>query len=222
MPKIIFDIETAGQDFESLDEKSKEYFLKYADTTEKEQEVKASLSFYPVTAQIVAIGLLEVETDKAFVFFQDNGKREKTMEGHVTYWGGDEKEILINFWKLIAKADTFITFNGRCFDCPFIMVRSAMHRIRAAKNLMPYRYGQGPHVDLFDQLSFLGAVQRRFSLDMWCKAFGIKSPKDDGMTGLQVKDLFDSGHYLDIARYCARDLKATKELYLYWEKYIKF
>lgn len=222
MTKIIFDIETAGQDFDSLDEQSKEYFLRFADTPEKQAEAKQSLSFYPVTAQIVAIGMLEVETNKAFVFFQDGGQNKKTIEGSVTYVGADEKEILMNFWKLIAKADTFITFNGRCFDCPFIMIRSAIHGIRAAKNLMPYRYGQGPHVDLFDQLSFLGAVQRRFSLDMWCKAFGIKSPKDEGVTGLQVKDLFDSGHYVDIARYCARDLEATKELYLYWEKYIKF
>ncbi len=222
MSKIIFDIETAGQDFDSLDEKSQEYFLKYADTLDKEKEAKESLSFYPVTAQIVAIGMLEIETDKAFVFFQDGGQNKKETQGNITYVGGDEKEILTNFWRLIGKADTFITFNGRCFDCPFIMIRSAIHRIRASKNLMPYRYGQGPHVDLFDQLSFLGAVQRRFSLDMWCKAFGIKSPKEDGVTGLQVKDLFYSGRYFDIAQYCARDLMATKELYSFWEDFLKF
>ncbi len=32
MPKIVFDIETVGQDFELLDETSKEYFLKFAET----------------------------------------------------------------------------------------------------------------------------------------------------------------------------------------------
>jgi hypothetical protein len=57
---------------------------------------------------------------------------------------------------------------------------------------------------------------------MWCKAFRIKSPKEDGIKGLQVKEFFDKGQYKDIARYCARDLEATKELYLYWENYLKF
>ena len=37
-PKLIFDIETVGQDFELLDETSKEYFLKFAETEEKIQE----------------------------------------------------------------------------------------------------------------------------------------------------------------------------------------
>ena len=37
MSKILFDIETAGQDFETLDEASKEYFLRFAkDEAEKE------------------------------------------------------------------------------------------------------------------------------------------------------------------------------------------
>ncbi|MCX5681961.1 MAG: ribonuclease H-like domain-containing protein, partial [Candidatus Omnitrophica bacterium] len=179
-------------------------------------------SFYPVTAQIVAIGMMDVETGKSFVFFQNGDNKEKFEEGPVTYVPGTEKEILVHFWKMIEKATTFITFNGRVFDCPFIMLRSAMHKVRATKNLMPYRYGQSPHVDLYDQLTFFEAMRRRFSLDMWCKAFGIKSSKEDGITGLQVKEFFDKGLYKDIARYCARDLEATKELYFYWENYLKF
>ena len=43
MPKkIIIDIETIGRDFESFDEMSKEYLLKYAETEEKIQEAKDS------------------------------------------------------------------------------------------------------------------------------------------------------------------------------------
>ncbi|MDP8266068.1 MAG: ribonuclease H-like domain-containing protein [Candidatus Aceula meridiana] len=222
MSKIVFDIETVGVDFEDLDEGSQEYFLRFADTPQKQEDAKNSLSFYPVTAQVVTIGMLDVDTDKAFVFFQNNGKQEKFTEGNATYVSGDEKEILINFWKLIGKADTFITFNGRMFDCPFIMLRSAINSVRATKDLMPYRYGKGPHVDLYDQLTFYGAATRKFSLDMWCKAFSIKSPKAEGITGLQVKGLFKEGKYADIAKYCARDLKATKQLYFYWESFLKF
>ena len=222
MSKIVFDIETVGQDFDSLDEASKEYFLKFADTDQKIEDVKNSMSFYPVTAQIVTIGMLDVETNKSFVFFQNGGVKEKFQEGDITYLSGDEKEILGHFWKLMERANTFITFNGRVFDGPIIMLRSAMNNVRATKNLVPYRYDAKIHVDLCDQLTFYDAMRRRFSLDMWCKAFGIKSPKEGGITGLEVKEFYGKGLYKDIARYCARDLQATKELYLYWENYLKF
>jgi predicted PolB exonuclease-like 3'-5' exonuclease len=86
---------------------------------------------------------------------------------------------------------------------------------------MPNRYGD-THIDLLEQLTFYGAFRRRFNLDMWCKTFGIKSPKEDGITGDEVKELFKTGKYLDIARYCIGDLRATRELLYYWENYIKY
>jgi hypothetical protein len=85
---------------------------------------------------------------------------------------------------------------------------------------MPNRYGD-THIDLFDQLSFFGATRRKFSLDMWCRTFGIKSPKSEGVTGYEVKDLYKAGRYLDIARYCAGDLKATAELLSVWHTYFR-
>jgi len=223
MPKVIIDIETVGCDFELLDDISKEYLLKFAETEKDIEEAKNSLNFYPVTAQVVAIGMLDVDTDKAIVFFQNGkGSQEKMSEGNVTYISGTESDILNNFWSQLNRYDTFITFNGRMFDGPFLMIRSAIHKIRATKNLVPYRYSTGPHVDLADQLSFYDAMRRKFSLHLWCKAFGIESPKTAEMSGLQVKDFFKAGKYKEIARYCFGDLRATKELYLYWDRYLKF
>jgi predicted PolB exonuclease-like 3'-5' exonuclease len=86
---------------------------------------------------------------------------------------------------------------------------------------MPNRY-HSTHIDLLDQLTFFGTTKRRFSLDMWCKTFSIKSPKSDGITGYEVKGLFSSGRYIDIAKYCAGDLRATRELLAAWESYIRF
>lgn len=222
MAKIIFDVETVGNDFELLDEVSQEYFLKFADTEAKKEEAKNSLSFYPLTAQIVAIGMLDSESDKGYVFFQNGAKKDIFKEGNTQFVSGNENEILTNFWKVLKDYTTVITFNGRAFDGPFVMLRSAILKIKPSKNLMPPRYGHLVHVDLQDQLSFYGAMYRKFSLHMWCKAFGIKSPKESGVTGLDVKNLFKDGKFLEIARYCAGDLIATKELYGYWEKYIKF
>lgn len=223
MPKVVFDIETVGQDFELLDDFSKEYFLKFADTDEKVEEAKQSLNFFPLTAQIVAIGMLDVETDKGVVYYQNESLiKDKFLEGNVTYISGNEEDIINGFWNTMARYDQFITFNGRTFDCPFLMLRSSMRKIKATKNLVPYRYDHKMHVDLADQLSFYDAMRRKFGLHMWCKAFGIESPKQDGMSGLLVKDHFKAGKYKEIARYCFSDLKATKELYQYWERYIKF
>lgn len=222
MKRIVFDIETAGLDLEDLDNLSQEYLLKNSKTEEEKKTVRESLSFYPLTAEIVAIGMLDIDKDKGVVFFQDPSKKLKVNKGDkFDFVPGNEKEILENFWKEIKDCNQFVTFNGRAFDAPFIMIRSAIHKIKPTKNLMPNRYDSNMHFDLLDRLIFYGAVQRRFNLHMWCKAFGINSPKEE-ITGHQVKDLFKEGRYLDIAKYCTGDLFATRDLYLYWENFIKF
>ncbi len=220
MPKLIFDIETIGADFDSFDEQTQEYLLKTAHTPEDEAAVRDGLGFSPLTGEIVAIGILNPETDRGGVYFQAPGAElQETEEDGVQYVPCSEKEILKRFWDIAAHYDRFITFNGRAFDCPFILVRSAVHKLKPSVNLMPNRYYDS-HIDLYDRLGFFGAVRRTMSLHMWCHAFGIKSPKEDGVTGYQVADLFKQGKYLDIARYCFGDLRATGAVYDRWEKYI--
>ena len=221
MSRIIFDIETAGKDFDGLEPAVQDYLLKWADTEDEKKEVKDSLSFYPLTAEIVTIGMYDPDNNKGFVFFQNNADPLLPLEEEgMRYETGTEQEIIRKFWDTIKGYKQFITFNGRGFDCPFILVRSAMHKIRPVRDLMPNRYGD-THIDLFDQLSFFGATRRKFSLDMWCRTFGIKSPKSEGITGYEVKDLYQAGRYRDIARYCAGDLKATAELLAVWDNYLR-
>jgi len=221
MSRIIFDIETAGKDFDGLEPAVQDYLLKWADTEDEKKEVKDSLSFYPLTAEIVTIGMYDPDNNKGFVFFQNNADPLLPLEEEgMRYETGTEQEIIRKFWDTIKGYKQFITFNGRGFDCPFILVRSAVHKIRPVRDLMPNRYGD-THIDLFDQLSFFGATRRKFSLDMWCRTFGIKSPKSEGVTGYEVKDLYKAGRYLDIARYCAGDLKATAELLSVWHTYFR-
>lgn len=219
MSRVIFDIETAGKDFSSFDKNTQEYLLKGAETKE---EVQDSLSFYPLTGEIIAIGMLNPESMKGAVYFQADKPLRTFEEEGVRYETGSEKEILIKFWNAIKDFKEFITFNGRNFDCPFILIRSAVHKLKPTRELMPPRYNtNSPHIDLLDRLTFFGAVRRRFNLDMWCKTFGISSPKTD-FTGYEVRNLYLEGKYIEIARYCAGDLRATKELLHYWENYIRF
>ena len=222
MKRVVFDIETLGEDFEQLDELSKEFFLKFAETDQKVEEVKQSLSFYPLTAQIIALAMLEVDSGKGAVYFQ-NGQQdpEKFKEGDIIYISGSETEILAHFWNQLKRYEQIVSFNGRVFDCPFIMLRSAINHIQASQNLLPYRYNNNYHIDLADQLTFYDALRRKFSLHMWCRAFGIKSPKENGVTGLKVKEFYRLGQYHTIARYCMDDVIATRKLYEFWVNYIK-
>jgi DNA polymerase elongation subunit (family B) len=222
LSRVIFDIETVGKDFDSFDRTTQDYLLRWAETEEEIKEAKESLSFYPLTGEIVCIGMLNPDTQKGAVYFQSPEEPLLPFEEEgIRFQSGNEREIIEWFWNAIKSYDQFVTFNGRSFDCPFIMIRSAVHRLRPTRDLMPNRYN-GTHIDLLDQLTFYGASRRRFSLDMWCKTFGIKSPKESGITGYDVKDLYNSGRYVDIARYCLGDLWATKELLEYWERYIRF
>jgi predicted PolB exonuclease-like 3'-5' exonuclease len=215
---VVFDIETVPQDFDSLDEVSQAYLLKFAETDEEKAKSKDEMALWAPTNRIVAIGMLTVETQKGAVYFQSPVPVEPWEENGIKYVAGTEAEILEKFWQAVSFAHKFVTFNGRSFDCPVLMLRSAMLGVKPTKNLMPYRYSAEAHIDLLEQLTFYGAY-RKFNLHMYCHAFGIPSPKE-GMNGHDVKKYFHEGKCVEIAKYCAGDLFATRELYLRWEKYL--
>ena len=222
MATIIFDIETVGETFEALDPTAQEHLLRGAKNDEERDRERASLGFHPVTAQVVTVGMAEEGSEKAAVYYLTPGRppEKKVAEETEFVAVGTEKQLLELFWARIAKAERFVTFNGRSFDCPFLLVRSAVNGVRPSRNLMPDRYRSQAHIDLMEKLTYLGATRRRFSLHMWCRAFGIKSSKEEGVSGADVKDLFAQGRHMDIARYCLRDVLATRELFRVWNAYL--
>lgn len=220
MTRVVFDIETLGFPLETFDSVRQEYLLKFADTDEKREEAVQKLNLHPLTAQVIAIGMLNPDTNSAKVFYQ-GGSEEKFLsdDGNIEFQSGNETELIKLFWESIKHFDQFITFNGRSFDCPFLMIRSAILSIKPSRNLIPYRYDASTHCDLLEQLTFYGAV-RKFNLDFYCKAFGIKSPKSDGVTGLDLGPLFHEKRFKDIATYCLGDVQAIAELYHRWSEYL--
>ncbi len=233
MATLIFDIETVGEDFSAMDETTKEnltHWMKRESYNEDEYEValkdlEDGLGFSPLTGQIVAIGVLDAERARAAVYYQPaNASDTDFEEGDCKFEALSEKAMLEKFWQIALKYDTFVTFNGRGFDVPFMWTRSAAHGIKPTKNLLANRYlnympGNAKHVDLLDQLSFYGAIRRKGSLHLWTRAFGIESPKAQGVTGDDVRGLFKEGKYKEIAKYNARDLWATLELYKRYREY---
>lgn len=236
MATLIFDIETAGEDFGLVDEATQEVltrWIKRESSNEEEyrvklEDLKDGLGFSPLTGQIVAIGVLDYEKNLGTVYFQtpEEGKHKEFSQEGITFKPMTERAMLEHFWNGAKYYQEFVSFNGRGFDVPFMVIRSAIYRMRPSKDLMSHRYlgsqfSEARHIDLYDQLSFYGAVRRTGGLHLWCRAFGIKSPKSDGVTGDDVTRLYREKKYEEIAKYNVGDLRATKELYEYWKNYIR-
>ena len=228
MRKIVFDIETTSFPFESLSESQQEYLLRYVEK-EKDSDIKAEkkddairyMSLYPFTSKVVAIGIYDIDKEKSFVYYENDKEEEWTGENQTQYKGLSEPEMLKSFWRIIDVADTVVTFNGRNFDVPFLMIRSAFNKIRPSKNLITNRFDTSLHIDLLDQLTFYGLI-RKFNLDFYCHSFGIESPKSKGISGMDVKVLYEAGRIKDIAIYCGEDIHATYQLYKIWDEYLQF
>ncbi len=220
MSRVVVDIETLGDPLESFDEVQQEYLLKFADSDAKKDETVQKFSLYPTTAQIIVIGMLNPDTGHGKVLFQsESAVDEHSGDGAIHFLSGSEADVLRQFWSDLLHYEQFITFNGRGFDCPFLMLRSAILGIQPSRHLMPYRYDSRIHCDLLEQFTFYGAL-RKFNLDFYCKSFGIESPKSHGITGLDLRDLFAQKRYREIAEYNLGDLKATAELFRRWEKFL--
>jgi DNA polymerase elongation subunit (family B) len=227
MRKIVFDIETSAYPFESLSDSQQEYLLRYAqkelDPDKKEKQIDEAIRYtalYPLTAKCISIGILDVEKGKSFVYYESEEKEEWFSEDkQVQYKGLPEREMLESFWRIIKVTDRVITFNGRNFDIPFLMIRSAMLKIKPSKNLVGRRYDTSSHVDLLEQFTFYG-LTRKFNLDFYCQAFGIESPKTKEISGMEVKNLYEAGRLKDIAIYCSRDIYATYHLFKIWEEFL--
>lgn len=238
MAKLIFDIETAGEDFDQFDKTTQKMLTRRlreeldegSDVYKKAVEkIKNDTVFSPLTSQVIAIGVLDYEKEKGVVYFQAPGETiEEFEEDGITFKQATEKEMLEGFWQGAENYNEFISFNGRGFDVPFMMLRSAIHEVRPTKNLIGarYLYQHQPgsrHVDLQEQLTFYGAIRRAgMGLHMFTRAFGIKSPKSDGISGDDVTQFFKDKKYVEIAKYNVGDLWATKDLYDYWYKYLNF
>lgn len=234
MEYLVFDIETIGMPYDEFDEKSKQIFHEWAERESRNKEdlerslesIKEGLPLSPFLGEIVTIGLID-QNDKGGVYFQaPHGKVEDFEESEVKYRVGSEKDILEHFWDIARHYTTFVTFNGRGFDVPYLMIRSAVHGIRPSRDLMSNRYlsmQRGVrHVDLSDQMTFYGAIWKKPKLHFVTKAFGIESPKQGDIDGKEVPKAFHDKRYEEIARYCMADVVATKKLYEYWNKYLNF
>ena len=228
MATLIFDIETVGERWDELDGVTQSMLTRWSERTARSNEERVSalkdvqegLGFSPLTGFIVAVGVYDLERKKGAVYYTGEGtERDEEVDGFIIKQRS-ERQLLEDFFEGARSYDTFVTFNGRAFDVPFLLHRAAIHKVPAVPELMDGRYLSQQknirHIDLQDQLSFYGAMMRKPSLHLFCRAYGIPSPKGSGFSGDDVAELFGSKKFRDIATYNAADVRATTALYEIW------
>ena len=216
----VVDIETVGERWDDLDERTRDYLLARASNDAEREAVPRRLGLPPGTGRVIVIGMVNVRTGQGGVLVEGAHRdwSQSSIAGFKRF-DGAEGELLGQFWKMLeTQAGRVVTFNGRGFDGPFLMTRSAILGVRPTRNLVGNRFRLDEHCDLADVLSFNGAVRTNYSLDYWCRRFGITSPKEEGIDGSRVQDAYEAGRLEEIVAYCARDVIATAELFRRLEK----
>lgn len=234
MARLVFDIETTALPVDMFDEVQQEYLFREASRCPegeqrdaKRAEIQNMFSLWPLTGKVVCIAMLNADTSRGQVLYvcDDFEPGSEDEAGPVEFVPCmDEVELLTAFWDVAKHYDSIVTFNGRSFDIPFIYLRSALLNVPISrKDWLGYRYAIEPHCDLAEQLTFYcvsgrDGAARRFNLDFYCKAFGIESPKSQGVSGIHMNEMVAAGQFREIAEYCLRDVQATVLLYHIWRE----
>lgn len=213
-PVVAFDIEVAGLEWEEVDEATRHYLMARR-KKDSDEDLRDRLALIRGLGRVVSIAMWNLQKDQGAVLVHGSGCRwEEFAEVPGTrIYRGNEREILQEFWRLAAGWGTVVTYNGRGYDGPVLLTRSAMLDVKPSRQLAGYRYSVREHCDLMEILNFHGAARESYSLDYWCRRFGVESPKGK-MDGSMVAQKARAGRYDEIAEYCLRDTRATADLFL--------
>jgi DNA polymerase elongation subunit (family B) len=212
---LYIDIETVSESryFSDLDEEMQEFFDKKTAYQRKDdftpEEFYDRAGIWAEFGKIVCISIAYL-----------NQKSERETLKLKSFFGHDEKQILIEFSEVIAQMPyfAFCGHNIKEFDLPFICRRLLINGLPLPKSLQ--LAGKKPweihHVDTLSLWKF-GDYKHYTSLKLLTKLFGIPSPKDD-IDGSEVGRVFwEENDVNRIARYCEKDVVATAQLLLKWQ-----
>jgi hypothetical protein len=212
---IAFDIEVAGFPWEEVDEITRGYLLNRARDEEERAAVPERTGLLPGLGKVIAIGLWNIEQDRGLVLLEGDPEDQREWEKvpHSDVFRGSEADLLQKFWEIVGrKQPKLVSYNGRGYDGPILMIRSAQLGLTPSVQLVPHRYDLAGHCDLQDVLGFQGTRRESYSLDYWCRRFDVESPKGS-IDGSQVSRVYRAGRIEEIGEYCLRDVRATAQLY---------
>lgn len=185
----------------------------------EEQEKKTNSSFLPLPFhKIISISALICDEFGSFIKVGNYGQKCENR---------NEELIIKEFLNYINKNNPrLVSFNGRAFDLPLIMLRAMKYNLHASayfeidnKDLNKskwdnyrQRYSENFHIDLLDSISSFGAA-RNMKLDLICKM--LKLPGKFDIKGDDVWKLFYCENDIEtIDSYCQSDVLNTYWLFL--------
>lgn len=143
--------------------------------------------------------------------------------------GSNEEELIKEFVGFIdAKNPKLVSYNGRAFDMPLVMLRAMKYNLSCKSYFEKenylydktkwdnyrYRFSDRFHVDLMDHISEFGAV-RSLNLDTVCTLVGL--PGKYEVSGSDVMELYYDNRLDKINDYCQSDVLNTYWLFLKYE-----
>jgi len=176
----------------------------------------------PLACRVVAVSTVDLNFDPG----SDNKYHLLACRSSCRWApGGDEdaeeKALLAEFGELMAGGVGvhLVTWNGRTFDLPVIVMRSLKHKIPCgwyyADRDVRYRYSAEKHCDLMDFMSDYGA-SRQMKLDDFVRLLGLPGKTD--VRGADVREMYlEAGRNPErsgelrarVARYCQQDTVQT-------------
>lgn len=140
----------------------------------------------------------------------------KELDGkeiHKEVFSGEEKDILINFWKTASDVNRFIGHNIWNFDLPFIYQRSIVNGVKPRMDISFARYKNTPIYDTMCEWNLWNLDKEKVQkLDTLAKVLGLPTSKDE-MDGSMVWPYYKEGRIEDICKYCMKDVVLTRQVY---------
>ena len=134
-----------------------------------------------------------------------------------------EKGIIGDFFNYIEKSKPkLVSFNGRNFDLPMLMIRALKYNLSIPAYFdnsnkwenYRVRYSENFHIDLMEVLGNYGAV-RGLKLDLLAQMAGLPGKFD--VHGDEVYRLYFENKIQEIEEYCETDVLNTYWLWLKYE-----
>jgi 3'-5' exonuclease len=132
----------------------------------------------------------------------------------------NELQLLTDWRGTVEKLQPeLVTWNGRRFDLPVLMLRSLRYGISHdyyyQERDFRYRFSEDRHLDLADAMGDYGAFREPLSLDGMSKLIGLPGKYGD-LHGSDVEAAFHAGRLEEIRNYCLADAAQTAFHFLRW------
>lgn len=165
----------------------------------------------------------------AAVFCDEFGNFVKVGNFPTTTQETREKDLISGFFDYLnSKQPLLVSFNGRGFDMPVLLLRSMAYNISANAYFevdnpefhktkwenYRTRYSEHFHLDLFDTLSHYGSA-RGLKLDVLSTLAGFVGKYD--IDGSKIVELYYQNQQNKIDEYCQSDVLNTYGLYLKYQ-----